>query len=165
MFRSAVYLPSILCLTGLLSAQNILNNSGFESGLMCYQTNVWSGSGVFGEGDYRLSLKLRCSFRELFPQGSAVTERTSSRQPAISSQIPTSPNQQYILSLYVKCPAGTTRQFSFPVRQPATFPPFMNCSRNWNLNTVNFTAAARHGLLLLSFQLLRTVGAILTTSY
>ena len=141
LLRSSVCLPSILCLTGLLSAQNILNNNGFESGLMCYGTNIWSYSGIFGEGDYRLSLspdahsgnyslEIGCGGADCF------------KAAAISNEIPTSPNQSYILSLYVKCPAGATATVFIPGTAAGDLSTFMICNGNWNLNTVNFQAAA-----------------------
>jgi hypothetical protein len=37
----AVCATALLSIGGLVSAQNILNNGGFEFGLMCFGTNVW----------------------------------------------------------------------------------------------------------------------------
>src|SRR5579863_9597058 len=141
LLRSTVCLPSILFLTGLLSAQNILNNGGFETGLMCYEATVFTNTGIFGEGDYRLSLSSDAHSGNYSLQ-IACSGTDCAKGAAISNEIPTAPNQQYIMSLYAKCPAGNTATVYIPGTAGGDTTKFMACDGNWNLNTVNFTTAA-----------------------
>src|SRR5579872_4935745 len=50
--RSAVTTVLLCLLVGQVAAQNILNNSGFESGLMCWGYYTWSYSYQTFAGDY-----------------------------------------------------------------------------------------------------------------
>src|SRR5580704_604708 len=85
--------------------QNILNNGGFETGLMCYSTAVWSQTGQDYKGDYQFllsndshsgaySLEIDCAGPDCL------------KAAIISDRIQTPPGQSYKLNLYTKCPAG-----------------------------------------------------------
>jgi len=133
----AVCATALLSIGGLLSAQNILNNGGFEFGLMCYGTNVWSDTGVFGKGDYRLklspdarsgaySLEIGCSGADC------------PKAAAISNRIPTEPGQNYRFSVQTKCPVGAIATVYIPGTSAGdrTFP--LNCTGSWTLNAFTF---------------------------
>jgi hypothetical protein len=124
-------------LSSAAPGQNILNNSGFEYGLMCYQNSVWSYSGNFGRGDYRLllspdahsgnySLEINCGGADCF------------KAAAISDPIPAYPNQSYILNLYAKCPIGATATVFIPAVATGDLSTPMNCTGYWELNTISF---------------------------
>lgn len=54
--KSLLLLCLIAGLPGPAGAQNILNNGGFETGLMCYGFWTWSITGVDFAGDYQFTL-------------------------------------------------------------------------------------------------------------
>src|SRR5262249_22945940 len=104
-----------LCLS---QAQNILNNGGFETGLMCYSTAIWSVTDAPYKGDYKFlisadahsganSLEIRCVGPDCLK--AAIT----------SDRIQTPPNQGYKLSLYAKCPAGRAAAVYIPGTLPS----------------------------------------------
>src|SRR5688500_8937528 len=106
MHRSMAILIS-LCVADISSGteQNILNNGGFEYGLMCYSTSIWSTTGDDYKGDYRFqvssdshsgsrSLEILCYGPDCL------------KASIVSDKIQTPPDQAYKLSLYTKCPTG-----------------------------------------------------------
>src|SRR5579872_1898924 len=93
--------------------QNILNNGGFESGLMCYSDWMWSQTGQDFKGDYQFQLSSDAH------SGSSSLEincaGTDCLKAAIFSDlIQTPPGQSYKVSLYSKCPAGRSSYLYIP---------------------------------------------------
>jgi hypothetical protein len=134
--RLSAWTASFLVL-GHVSAQNILNNTGFEYGLMCYLTNVWSYTGEFGKGDYKIqlspdahsgsqSIEISCTGSDCF------------KASVISNRIPSAPNENYILRLYAKCLPGATAAVYIPETAGGDTFVMMNCTGAWELNTINF---------------------------
>ena len=117
--------------------RNILNNGGFEYGLMCYSNWIWSQTGQDYKGDYRFllatdarsgaySLEIRCAGADCLK--AAIT----------SNRIPTSPGQSYDLSLYTKCPAGRSAAVYIPGTTSGDILQGLTCNGNWALNRISF---------------------------
>ena len=131
-----------LCLLNQgLPAQNILNNGGFEYGLMCFHTYVWSTSGLPQDGDYRfllsndarsgsLSLEIRC------------TGADCPKAAADSNRIPTQPNQAYKLKVHSKCAPGSTTAVFIPEAAGGQIFQLLACTGEWAPNTITFTTTA-----------------------
>ncbi len=90
--------------------QNVLNNGGFETGMMCYTTSEWSQSGAYYTAGYQFllstdahsgaySLEINCNSMDCL------------KAAAVSDVIQTQPGQSYKLSVYTKCPAGRLAGF------------------------------------------------------
>ncbi len=135
------FLLSLCLLTDYSLAQNILNNGGFEYGLMCYNAYAWGVTGDDNKSDYRFflssdshsgssSLELRC------------TGPDCAKAAAISNRIPTQPNQAYKLSLYTKCAAGATPAVYIPGMTGGDVFRYMSCTGDWAPNTITFTTSA-----------------------
>jgi hypothetical protein len=127
-----------LLLTGFPSSAgqpNILNNGGFETGLMCYGNWQWSYTGQYYAGDYQFSLSTDA-------HGGAYSAEISCggwdcmRAAVISDYIPTAPNQSYTLSLYSKCPAGTSSFIYIPGATPSS--QYLTCNGSWASNSMTF---------------------------
>ena len=141
MRRSISFLFVGWLLVGGMVAQNILNNGGFEYGLMCYSSNIWSYTGNPYSGDYRFllspdahsgsnSLELRCVGTDCY------------KAAVVSNNIPTKPNQAYKLNLYTKCaPGSATRVFIPEVASGYVFRD-MACTGAWAPNQVEFTSTS-----------------------
>jgi len=119
--------------------QNILNNGGFETGLMCYSRGLWSKTGKDFKGDYKFllsndahsgkySLEINCAGPDCL------------KAAIISDRIPTTPGQAYKLSLYAKCPAGKSAAVYVPGTQGGdTYRP-LTCNDTWAPNQISFTS-------------------------
>src|ERR1700722_11128501 len=93
-----------------LAQNNILNNGGFESGLMCYDEWMWSNTGIDFKGDYRFSLSNDAHSGSYSLQ--IACQGTDCLKAAVYSDlIPAPANQTYKLSAYAKCPAGRSAYF------------------------------------------------------
>ncbi len=140
MHRSIVFLL-ILCLSIDISVAagqgNILNNGGFEYGLMCYGNWIWSQTGQDYKGDYKFllstdahsgsySLEIRC------------TGADCEKAAIFSNKIPTSPGQSYDLSMYTKCPAGRSAAIYIPGTASGDVGQYLTCNGNWAFNRVSF---------------------------
>jgi hypothetical protein len=119
--------------------QNILNNGGFETGLMCYSTNIWSQTGQPYVGDYQFlisndshsganSLEINCAGPDCL------------KAAIISDRIQTPPGQSYKLSLYAKCPAGRLAAVYVPGTLGGDTFQYVTCNDAWAPNQVTFTA-------------------------
>src|SRR5260370_2018801 len=93
--------------------QNILNNGGFETGLMCYSDWAWSQTSNDFNSNYQFrlssdshsgsnSLEINCGGADCL------------RAAIISDRIQTPAGQSYKLSLYAKCPAGRSAAVDIP---------------------------------------------------
>jgi hypothetical protein len=132
--RTITRIFSIISLISLqLPAQNILNNGGFESGLMCYSEWIWSATGIDFRGDYRFhtstdahsgtySLEIACEGGDCMRAG------------IWTDHIPASPGTGFKLSLYSKCPAGRTAYITGDTYKP------LACTGQWERNETTFTA-------------------------
>lgn len=143
MRRPAASLVGLCLLAGLSVAQqqNILNNGGFESGLMCYSTYIWSQTGQDYKGDYQFlisndahsganSLEIRCAGPDCLK--AAIT----------SDKIQTPPGQAYRLSLYSKCPAGRSSAVYIPGTQGGDTFQYVTCNGDWAPNQITFVVGA-----------------------
>ena len=145
-FRTPAFtfrLTSIALLANLAfgqQQQNIWNNGGFESGLMCYASIIWAKSGKSFPSDYHFqlssdshsgsnSIEIRC------------TTSDCEKAAIVSSKIPTPGNQSYTLSLYTKCPAGRQAAVYIPDTKGGDTFVGATCNGSWALNKINFTTA------------------------
>jgi hypothetical protein len=115
------------------AAQNMLNNPGFETGLMCYWNYVWDGYYVFQQstdahsGQY--SFEMSCS---------PTTGGNCYKAAQLSDSIPAPPNQSYKMSIYSKCPTGTYAIVYIPGMVNGDVSAQMNCTGDWSPNTFTF---------------------------
>src|ERR1700712_1263832 len=104
--KAIVMLSVISVLPSAADQANIINNGGFESGLLCYQNWIWSQTGIDFQGDYKFSLSGDAHSGERSLEISCMG--TDCLRAAIfSNRIPTPLDQGYRLSMYSKCPANT----------------------------------------------------------
>ena len=146
--RRSISLLLLALTTTQLPAQNILNNGGFESGLMCWNEWVVSSTFVDGAGDYRFavstdtrpgsfgaySIEIECEGSDCY-KGYVYTNNF----PAVA-------NQSYQLSYWAKCPSGGAVYIS-PAGRPVTPTPgnpeiygYAVCDGTWHQNQVTFTS-------------------------
>ena len=120
--------------------QNMLNNGGFESGLMCYNTSVWNTTGDPFASDYQFTLSPDSHSGGYSLAISCVTPKCVKAAIA-SSRIPTLASQSYKLSLYAKCPAGSEGYAFIPEVASGSGYLYqkLSCTGAWTLNAVNFT--------------------------
>jgi hypothetical protein len=145
-YRASSYILPLLLLTGVPSngQNNILNNGGFESGLMCYTEWMWSYTGVNFAGDYHFSLSSDAHSGAYSFQISCGG--SDCMKAAITSDyIPAPPNQSYLLSLYAKCPSGATATVYIPWTSTGGTTQYLNCNGNWNFNQVAFQTGSAPG--------------------
>jgi hypothetical protein len=132
-------------LPGGVSAQNILNNGGFETGLMCY--NFWTNSvtGVDFAGDFQFTLSTDSHSGNYSFQIACKPGGTDCARAYLYTQsIPAIPSQNYTVSVWVKCPAGGGGWFS--VSDGATVgglaANMLACNTDWTFNTMNFQTSS-----------------------
>ena len=147
MYRIHSCFLSVLLFLGTLgNAQNILNNGGFESGLMCYTEWMWSKKGVDFAGDYSFSLSSDAHSGayslEISCGGSDCLKAA-----IISDHIPASPSQSYRMSLYAKCPTGGVDDVYIPWTSTGGTTTRLKCDGNWDLNQFSFETGAAPGNL------------------
>ena len=119
--------------------QNILNNGGFESGLMCYSEWAWSQT----TNDFNSNYQFRLSSDA--HSGSNSIEINCAgpdclKAAIISDRIQTPPGQSYKLNLYTKCPAGRVGYVYIPGTSGGDTFQYLACNDAWAPNQVNFTA-------------------------
>lgn len=130
-------------LPGPTSAQNILNNGGFETGLMCYGFWTWSLTGVDFAGDYRFTLSTDSHSGNYSLQIACTPGGTDCWRAAIyTEQIPAVPNQNYTASVWVKCPAGGGGLFYVTTPDAALGGEWLTCNTTWTANSMNFQTGA-----------------------
>lgn len=125
----------VTLLIGPLGAQNILNNGGFETGLMCYYNWIWSVTGVDFAGDYKFLLSSD-SHSGSYSAEMICTGSDCLRAAYISDTIqvyPTTPGFQ--MSIFSKCPTGTVGQIYVPA---ANFAINLTCNGAWSPNSFSF---------------------------
>lgn len=142
MARTVSRLLPFWILISIAGAQtNILNNGGFEYGLMCYSHWIWSQTGIDGKGDHRLflstdahsgnySLEIRCTGSDC-AMGAVYT-----------NQIQTAPNQDYRLKVWSKCPTGQIAAAYLPETANGEQGQLLTCNGEWAENVVNFRSSA-----------------------
>lgn len=132
-----VVLTLITFFTSLADQANILNNGGFETGLMCYQNWMWSQTGQDFKGDYKFNLSSDSH------SGSRSLEIACAgadclRAAVYSNKIPTTAGQAYKLSLYAKCPANSSNFIYIPNINSQN----LICDGTWRLNQMSFQTPA-----------------------
>jgi hypothetical protein len=94
--------------------QNILNNGGFEYGMMCHNMFMSSYTGVDFAGDYRFSLSTSAHSGNYAGQ-ITCTGSDCLRAQISSNHIPlTNPGQSYQISLWANCGNNETAQIYIP---------------------------------------------------
>jgi hypothetical protein len=124
-------------------AQNILNNGGFESGLMCYSDWMWSKTGVDFAGDYKFSLSSDAHSGN-YSLSIACGGSDCLRAAIISDYIPVPANQSYQLSVWAKCTYNTL-SFMYTTN-PGTAKYFI-CDGNWHQNQMSFQTGPTAGYM------------------
>jgi hypothetical protein len=137
MRRLTIYPALLLALIGIAPAQNILINSGFEFGLMCFNTVISSNTGVFGAGDYRVLLSPDAHSGnysiEISCDGSDC-----SRGGVFSDRIPTAGSTNYNLAVYTKCASGPLGAIYVPNTATGDIFRTLDCTGDWNQTTISF---------------------------
>ena len=133
-----------------LVAQNILNNGGFENGMMCFTEQVFSGTGQEYVGDYRFSLSTDAHSGTHSMQ--LACSGTDCYLGAVSSNwISVPANQSYLISAYAKCPAGALGLLYVSGNVPgiplADVQQHLICDGNWNKNQLSFQTGVSGGYL------------------
>jgi hypothetical protein len=142
-FRRSAISTFLLCLMvglpGPTSAQNILNNGGFETGLMCYGFWTWSITGIDFAGDYRFALSTDSHSGNYSLQIACTPGGTDCWRAAIyTEQVPAIPNQNYTVNVWVKCPTGGGGLFYVNSTAGSVASAWLACNATWTSNTMNF---------------------------
>ena len=128
---------------------NILNNGGFEYGLMCYGDWVWSKTGKDYVGDYRFhvskdahegtrSLEIRCEGSDCgFPAKAAI----------VSNDLSSPRSQAYKFTVWTKCDAGKNAFFYTPNEAAGEFSKPLACTGAWASNEITFTSSAKDDVI------------------
>jgi hypothetical protein len=129
-----------LCALPVVAQNNILTNSSFETGLMCYSAWVWTPGDNF-IGDYHFSLSPDShsgnSSLEI-----ACTGSNCVRAAIISQHIPAQNNQAYRLSVWAKCAPGSFNTIHVPATASGDITQFLTCDGAWHQNQLSFQTAA-----------------------
>ena len=132
---------SLITVLSLMADQaNILNNGGFETGLMCYQDWIWSNTGQDFKGDYKFNLS-NDAHSGAHSLEIACMGADCLKAAIFSDQIPTTPGQAYKLSVYSKCPVNTNNFFYMPDSATGAVYQPLTCNGGWALNQVAFQSA------------------------
>ena len=142
MSNKTVSLALVLMLSGVTAAQNILNNGGFESGLMCYQATTYSGNGP-GD-DYKIRLTSESHSGSYALEMACVGTRCT-RAGALSNNIPALANQDYKLSVYAKCAPGSVGSVFLEGTSKGEEAYPINCTNNWEQHLFPFKSAPSGG--------------------
>jgi hypothetical protein len=125
------------------NAQNILNNGGFETGLMCYGYWTWSNTGIDFAGDYLFTLSSDSHSGNYSAQIACKPGGTDCPRAAIiSDPIPTTPGQTYILSAWIKCPSGGRVDFNAEDSAGIFYAGPATCNGTWTQSSLTMTMSA-----------------------
>lgn len=119
--------------------QNILNNGGFETGMMCYSEWAWSHT----TNDFNSTYQFRLSTDAHSGSNSMEINcaGTDCLKAAIfSDRIQTPPGQSYKLNLYAKCPAGRSAFVYIQGTSGGDTYQYLTCNDAWAPNQVSFTS-------------------------
>ncbi len=143
-FQTCLLLVSaVLCKSQLDAQNNILNNGGFEQGLMCYGNWIWSSTGQEYVGDYRFALSSDSHSGAYSAQIACPSTTADCFKAAIrSNYMPTPPNQNYLLTFYAKCPANQYAAIYVPGTASGDFGQWMTCNGNWVKQQATFQTAS-----------------------
>ncbi len=126
-------------LPGPTTGQNILNNGGFETGLMCYGFWTWSTTGVDFAGDYQFTLSTDSHSGDYSVQIACTPGGTDCWRAAVYTElIPAIANQNYTVSVWVKCPTGGGGLFFVNSTAGSVAAEWLVCNTTWTLNSMNF---------------------------
>jgi hypothetical protein len=134
------FLAFITTLNLLAQQGGILNNGGFETGMMCYTDWIWSQTGNDFAGDYKFSLSTD-AHSGAYSMEIACAGTDCLRAAIYSNLIPTTPGQTYKMSLYSKCPANTNTFVHVPGTATGNVTQPLTCNGNWALNQFTFQSA------------------------
>jgi hypothetical protein len=136
--RSILLLCLMAGLPGPASGQNILNNGGFETGLMCYGFWTWSITGVDFAGDYRFTLSTDSHSGDYSLQIACTPGGTDCWRAGVYTALITAiPNQQYTASVWVKCPTGGGGLFFVNSTAGSVGGQWLACNATWTFNSMN----------------------------
>jgi hypothetical protein len=127
----------IAVFTTLADPANILNNGGFETGLMCYQNWMWSQTGLDFKGDYKFTLS-NDAHSGAHSLEIACAGNDCMKAAVYSNKIHTTPGQAYTLSLYSKCPANTNSFAYVPDADGGNAVKILACNGSWTRNELSF---------------------------
>ncbi len=131
---------------------NILNNGGFEYGLMCFGNWVWSNTGQDYKGDYdfyaspdahggKSAIEIRCNGTDCGWPAKAAIESQSFHAAA---------GQGFKLKVFTKCAPGEMAFFYTPNGPSGDFSQNLTCSGSFAANEVDFTTTSTNGLVSFS---------------
>jgi hypothetical protein len=133
-------LSFITVFASMADQANILNNGGFETGLMCYQDWIWSQTGQDFKGDYKFNLSsdahLGTHSMEIACMGADCLKAA-----VYSNRIPTTPGQAYKINVYSKCPANTNNFIYVLDSANGQGAQTLTCNGNWAPNQLSFQSA------------------------
>ncbi len=124
---------------------NILNNGGFESGLMCYGQYEWGSNPANMGTGYAFSLSTDAQEGKYSLQIACVNPGDCGfpAKAAIESYpIESPPSQAYKVSVFTKCNAGDNAFFYTPSSAAGDFTSSFACTGQWAQNSFTFTSAA-----------------------
>lgn len=124
---------------------NILNNGGFEDGLMCYGQYEWGmDSSNVGTG-YAFSLSTKSHGGTYALQMSCVNAPDCgfpAKAAVEANGFFTAPNQTYDVTIWSNCPPGDNGFFYTPTVPSGSFTSAFACTGDWAKNTFSFTTTA-----------------------
>jgi len=136
--KSTVLSLALMTVVNSAAQSNILNNGGFETGLMCYQDWIWSYTYQDYKGDYKFALSSD-AHSGAYSLEIACKGTDCMRAAIYSDNIPiTTPGQSYKISLYSKCPANTYDFVYVPDTATGNVGQTLTCNGNWAPNTLTF---------------------------
>ena len=150
--RSPLVYLLLLAIPSSLAQNNLLNNGGFETGLMCYTNWMWSVTGIDFKGDYHFSTSTD-SHSGTYSAQIACGGSDCLRAAIISGRIPSPANQSYLLNVYAKCPTNNPGRsdYVYVLAGPAlnsetqvSFAP-LTCDGTWHANQIPFQNIAADG--------------------
>ena len=149
----------LLVLTATVEAQNnILNNGGFETGLMCYSEYSFSQNPQNFAGDYVFSLSSDAHSGNYSAQISCDGSDCL-KANIYSDEIPVGANQAYAISLYAKCPSGTSAFLAVYGGSTGEVDLPLTCNGSWSPNQVTFQTGTTAGYINYALYLFGTSSA------
>jgi YD repeat-containing protein len=132
---------------------NILNNGGFELGLMCYGNWIWSQTGKDYKGDYDflLSADAHSGSRALELKCTGTDCGGGAKSAIYTQKIHTPRSQAYKLTVWSKCTAGKNTYFYTPSAAAGDYSKPLSCAGSWATNDISFTSSATADYLYFYF--------------
>jgi hypothetical protein len=134
----AVLLSSLVTVFSAVAQTNILNNGGFETGLMCYSEYIWPADPSMPfSSDYQFLLS-NDAHSGAYSLEISCGGSNCNKAAIFSDYISAPANQSYQLGIYTKCPAGGVALAYIPGMANGDVSQYLTCNGNWNLNQITF---------------------------